>query len=150
MNLRRLRTYFGVRGDIYLFTQLDVQTCAILRVSRICGRQLLQTLCGLVQHPYIATRASHRTVRDTCEEGLLTGVLLFVGCKSPDGPRLALPDQAITTPVPQDYVRVAIFNDTFETLNVFEGTKLGSIQRPHGSESPVLYGNSADRHAASR
>ncbi len=35
-------------------------------------------------------------------------------CKTPDGPRIALPPQSLETPVPQGYARVVIFNDTPE------------------------------------
>jgi len=70
----------------------------------------------------------------------LVGVLLALvssGCKTPDGPRLALPDQTTSAPLPAGYVRVVVFNDTFEAMN-FDNSGVMRIQID-GQTAPSLY-----------
>ena len=61
-----------------------------------------------------------------------------MACRTPEGPRLALPPQRISTPVPAGYVRVVLFNDTLEGLNWTTGTMRIQID---GRTAPSLYLN---------
>lgn len=63
---------------------------------------------------------------------------LLLACATPEGPRLPLPPQNVSTPVPAGYVRVVFFNDTFEALNWATGTIRIQID---GHTAPSLYLN---------
>jgi hypothetical protein len=69
---------------------------------------------------------------------VIAAALISAACKTPEGPRLALPPQDLSTPVPAGYVRVVFFNDTFEPLNYATGTIRIQID---GKTAPSLYLN---------
>ena len=70
--------------------------------------------------------------------GMLATAFLLIACKTPEGPRLALPSQDVSTPVPPGYVRVVFFNDTLEALNWATGTIRIQVD---GQTAPSLYLN---------
>jgi hypothetical protein len=70
--------------------------------------------------------------------GMLAVAMLSQACTTAEGPRLPLPPQGVSTPVPAGYVRVVFFNDTFEALNWATGTIRIQI---NGQTAPSLYLN---------
>jgi hypothetical protein len=64
--------------------------------------------------------------------------MLLQACATPELARLPLPPQAVSTPVPTGYIRVVIFNDTFEALNWATGTMRIQFD---GHSAPSLYLN---------
>lgn len=69
--------------------------------------------------------------------GLLVA-LTVVGCKTPEGPRIPLPPQDVTTSAPAGLVRVVFYNTSIDALNWATGTVRIQVD---GRTAPSLYLN---------